>query len=366
MKAAHRRPLAGGRECTAAVARDDRGSRSGAPPRASTYAARSARRWPPGPASHDRLGDRVRASETIHRVCGLASSSVGREALGLDEARQHEPDVNAVRALLGVQRVAPADQGELARRVGAGVGPRDARRGAGDVDDGTRRSPPRPRSPRSSGSSASVSRTGASKFSFMWRSMFAQPVSAKRPRQAAPALLTSRCSSPCSRSTASRTCAGASCAPSGRRPPRGPVAPPSSRRAARSRSSRRATSTRRASRLAREPPRGRLADPAGGAGDQERRMPSGRSVPAQAYSAVRTGRRSASRWRYALRVAYPSEQRHAGLDHRPVLHGRDRLRHELDRRADAVLPRPFQGHPGALAARHVARCCPTRSGRSPG
>ena len=64
---------------------------------------------------------------------------------------------------------------------------------------------------RSSGSSASVSRTGASKFSFMWRSMFSHPPSSNRPRHDAPALLTSRCSSPpCSRCTTSRTRCGAS------------------------------------------------------------------------------------------------------------------------------------------------------------
>ena len=45
---------------------------------------------------------------------------------------------------------------------------------------------------RSSGSSVSVSLSGASKLIFMCRSTFSQPVSANEPAQRAPALLTSR------------------------------------------------------------------------------------------------------------------------------------------------------------------------------
>src|SRR5204863_348778 len=57
------------------------------------------------------------------------------EALGRDEPRQHEADVDAVRLLLEVQRVGPAGDRELRRRVRAGVGARDAARGARDVHD---------------------------------------------------------------------------------------------------------------------------------------------------------------------------------------------------------------------------------------
>ena len=62
-----------------------------------------------------------------------------REALGGDEARQHEPDVDAAGRLLAGQRVRPARERELARRVGAGARPRHAPRGARDVDDRARR-----------------------------------------------------------------------------------------------------------------------------------------------------------------------------------------------------------------------------------
>ncbi len=62
-----------------------------------------------------------------------------REALGADEAGQDHADVDAVRLLLGVEGVGPADQGELAGRVGAGAGAGDAAGGAGDVDDRARR-----------------------------------------------------------------------------------------------------------------------------------------------------------------------------------------------------------------------------------
>ena len=56
----------------------------------------------------------------------------------------------------------------------------------------TRCSPPRAAVARSSGSRASVSRTGASKLIRMCRSTFAQPVSPNSPCHRAPALLTSR------------------------------------------------------------------------------------------------------------------------------------------------------------------------------
>ena len=54
------------------------------------------------------------------------------------------------------------------------------------------RGPPAAAVLRRRGSTASVSRTGASKFSFMWRSTFSQPTSPNGPRHDPPALLTSR------------------------------------------------------------------------------------------------------------------------------------------------------------------------------
>src|SRR5204863_9732094 len=58
------------------------------------------------------------------------------------------PDVDALRLLLGVERVGPADQGELAGAVGAGPGARDAAGGAGDVDDRARGRSPQQRQQR--------------------------------------------------------------------------------------------------------------------------------------------------------------------------------------------------------------------------
>src|SRR6185503_6893466 len=127
-----------------------------------------------------------------------------REALRRDEAGHHEADVHAVLLLLRVQTVAPADQRELARGVGRGPRAGDTRPATLatlTIELGAER--------RRIGSSASVSRSVASKFSFMWRSTPVQPCSAKLPRQAAPALFTSRSSRPCSDSTASATRLGA-------------------------------------------------------------------------------------------------------------------------------------------------------------
>src|SRR6266540_873948 len=96
---------------------------------------------------------------------------------------------------------------------------------------------------RSSGSSASVSRTWAPKLSAMVASTPAEPALSKAPVPEAPALLTSRSRRPCSRSTRSATVAGASASV---RSTAITVAPPSSSASACSRSRRRATSTRRA------------------------------------------------------------------------------------------------------------------------
>ena len=63
---------------------------------------------------------------------------------------------------------------------------------------------------RSSGSSASVRRTTASKFTAIVRRTFSQPPSANLARQAAPALFTSRSSRPCFSRTWSSTRRGAS------------------------------------------------------------------------------------------------------------------------------------------------------------
>jgi hypothetical protein len=54
---------------------------------------------------------------------------------------------------------------------------------------------------RSSGSSASVSRTTASKLIAIVLRTFSQPPSAKRARHDAPALFTSTCRAPCSAAT---------------------------------------------------------------------------------------------------------------------------------------------------------------------
>ena len=86
----------------------------------------------------DRLGDLLRLGDDPAGQRFLAQLG-GREALGRDEAGQHHADVDSVGLLLRVERVGPADQGELAGRVGAGAGAGDAAGGAGDVDDRARR-----------------------------------------------------------------------------------------------------------------------------------------------------------------------------------------------------------------------------------
>ena len=85
----------------------------------------------------DRLGDLLRRRDDPrrHRV---APQLGGREALGLDEPGQHGADVHPVRALLGLEGVGPARQGELRGRVGARPRARDAAGRARDVDDRAR------------------------------------------------------------------------------------------------------------------------------------------------------------------------------------------------------------------------------------
>ena len=118
---------------------------------------------------------------------------------------------------------------------------------------------------RSSGSSASVRRTTASKFTAIVRRMFSQPPSANVARKPAPALLTSSASGSPSPSTCSRTRAGASSAV--RSAATWLAGPGSASASARSRSSRRATSTSVQVGLGGQPVRGGLADPARRAGD---------------------------------------------------------------------------------------------------
>ena len=110
----------------------------------------------------------------------------GGEALGGDEPGEHRTDVDTVGVLLGVQRVAPTGERELARRIGAAAGPRATRAAVLEtltIALGAHS--------RNSGSSASVRRTGASKLSSIVRCTLAYPPSPNGARQAAPALLTS-------------------------------------------------------------------------------------------------------------------------------------------------------------------------------
>src|SRR6201996_9188248 len=82
----------------------------------------------------DRLGDLLGGAED--QAAGGFGAQLGlREAFGRDEAGQDHADVDAVRRLLEREGVGPADQRELARRVGARAGAADAARGAGVVDE---------------------------------------------------------------------------------------------------------------------------------------------------------------------------------------------------------------------------------------
>ena len=164
-----------------------------------------------GPGVADRLGDLLgRRDEPARR--GLASSSAAGEALGLDEAR-------AARARHG-RRAAPP------RRAARRSSPRArtcspsrrpswaARRGAAvlatlTIDDAPASTGAARAVARSSGRSASVSRTGASKLSFMWRSMFSQPAVGEAPAPRGAGVVDEQVQlPPCSRSTASRTARG--------------------------------------------------------------------------------------------------------------------------------------------------------------
>ncbi len=90
-----------------------------------------------------------------------------REALGRDEAGQHEADVDAVLALLGPQRVRPAGERELRGAVGAACRARATRPAVEatlTIAEGALA--------RSSGSSASVRRTWASKLIAIVRRTF--------------------------------------------------------------------------------------------------------------------------------------------------------------------------------------------------
>ena len=95
-------------------------------------------RDPARPDVHDRVRDLLRSGDHPAGQPAVAQLRL-RKALGRDEARQHHPDVHAVGALLQVQRVAPPDERELARRVGAGVPARHTTGRAGHVHDRARR-----------------------------------------------------------------------------------------------------------------------------------------------------------------------------------------------------------------------------------
>ena len=105
---------------------------------------------------------------TSQRVCGAAAQPLVREALGRDEPGQHDADVHAVRLLLEPDRLAPAGERELRRRVGAvawAARPAPAIELTLTIELGD--------DARSSGSSASVSRTTASKLTSIVRRTFA-------------------------------------------------------------------------------------------------------------------------------------------------------------------------------------------------
>ncbi len=260
--------------------------------------------------------------------------------------------MDAVRALLGVERVAPAGERELARRVGAGVGPRDARRrwrrrsrsrrGAGRVPL-RRRSPAAPAAaPRSAGpaprSSASC---GARRSPSRCRRTAAPGGAGVVDEQVELAAVLA--------STTSRIRPGAS----------GSVRSAAiTRRAAELVGERAAACPRAARRASAAPP-----------GSRARRRAVASPIPLDAPVMSATKAIERAGYRVTLRTVRVSvahrEPEHARAADRPVVHGRDRLRHQLDRRADAVLPGPLQG----LRARWIhslARLLPYKLQQIPG
>ena len=260
--------------------------------------------------------------------------------------------MDAVRALLGVQRVAPAGQRELARRVGARVRPRDPSGGAGDVDDRYRTRATRPRTPSGAAAAAAPRSAGPAPRSSASCGARCSPSPSRRsvPRQAAPGVVDQQVQLAVLALHALAHVRGASRSV---RSTAITVAPPSSAASARSRSSRRATSTRRR--------------PGSRASRRAVASPIPLEAPViRATKVIGARKPTGRRGRTSDTVAYTLSGEHPGLDHGPVLHGRDRLRDQLDRRADAVLPRPLPGRARPVDPGRWRACCPTGSSRSPG
>ena len=126
----HRRRRRAGRGARAPARRPRRG---GQPVRARHVALGLAA----GPASTIASAT-LSGVETIQRVAPLDQLALG-EALGATKPGSTRPTWTPCGALLEVQRVGPAGERELARRVGAGVPARHPPGGARDVDDRARR-----------------------------------------------------------------------------------------------------------------------------------------------------------------------------------------------------------------------------------
>ena len=193
------------RRASSQHAAHDRRCETCAPPRARGRA--SGRRPRPCGPGRPRRSPRPPAPgvPSIRRVSRFsASSRCGKPSVGMKPGSTM-PTCTPLEVLLGVERVAPDGERRLGGAVGAGTRAADPSGGARDVDDRARRGA------RRSGSSASVRRSWASKFSAIVRRASSAPVSANEPRPPAPALLTSRSSRPpwCS-SRYARACAGAS------------------------------------------------------------------------------------------------------------------------------------------------------------
>ena len=208
----------------------------------------------------DRLGGLLGRAEQPARAAPLDQLAL-REALGRDEARHHGADVDAVRALLGAQAVAPDGERGLGGRVGAGAGAPDATGGAGDVDDRARRRRAQQRQQRLCQPDLGVEvdlhrRAGRS------RSRSRRTRRARR----RPALLTSRSSHRRAAARRAHVRARARLRRSGRA--RAPWRARAARRRAARAGRRGARAARARAGLLREPPRGRLAEPARRAGDQ--------------------------------------------------------------------------------------------------
>ena len=232
----------------------------GRPRPARRGAGRSAPPCRPGPASTIASAT-FSGLETIQRVSALSRSSVaGKPSVAMKPGRTM-PTWTPCGALLGVERVGPADQGELARRVGAGAGAGDAARGAGDVDDRARRRGAQQRQQRLGEAHDGVE---------VELHVAVDVVVAALGEGAAPGgagVVDEQ------RQAAARARRRGRGPARGRRPRSGRPRRRSPRRAAtrpapRSRSSRRATRTSSAPGLAGQPPRGRLADAARGSRDQ--------------------------------------------------------------------------------------------------